>query len=443
MQDIYYGRFIENLTKLWSMNLAIRFVVIFVLLFISKGFAERLSLAELVDIALKNNPETEKVWWNTKRAQAALGISKSTLYPTFDAKGLVTHGREVKFPNGPNTVFTNYGVELCLNYLLFDFGERTATIQAAREALKAANWSSDFAIQRIIFIVSANYYEYLNAKELLKTRKRSLKDAELIYESAKDLHLSGLRCQTDLSTSKAALAQIQMELAVAKAQVTISYGKLMTSLGLPIESKLKFQLMPEGIKKNLFSKGAAQLISLANSQRADLLAKQANVGEMNALATRANRARFPKLRAIGQGGWLEYTKHQGNGYNYVVGLTLDVPVFKGFERIYQKRLAYADAEMSSAELHELQNAIALEIITHTSTVQASQEVLSWSEEYLSEAQKSYDGALESYQSGLQSIFDLLQAQRNLAHARIKKAQAATEWLVSLAQLAFATGSLTQ
>lgn len=430
-----------NLVILCTMKLLLH--VVFVLLIMHSGFSERLSLAELVDIALKNNPETEKVWWNTKRAQAALGISKSTLYPFFDAKALAMHGREVKFPNGPNTIFTNYGAEVCLNYLLFDFGERKSTIQAAREALKAANWSADFSIQKIVFTVSANYYEYLNAKELLKTCKCSLQDAQLIYDSAKDLHLSGLRCQTDLSTSKAALAQIQMELAVAKARVAISYGKLLTSLGLPIETKLKFQLMPEGLENPFFSEGISQLISVAESQRADLIAKQANVGEMNALATRASRARFPKLRAMGQGGWLEYTKHQGNGYNYVVGLTLDVPVFKGFERIYQKRLAYANAEMSSAELHELQNAIALEIITYSSTVRASQEALAWSEEYLCEAQKSYDGSLESYQSGLQSIFDLLQAQRNLADARIKKAQARTEWLISLAQLAFATGSITR
>src|SRR5580692_4903981 len=98
--------------------------------------AERLSLAELIDLALKNNPETEKVWWNAKRAQAALGIAKSDYYPKLNGQAAATHGREVKFPTGPNTTYTYFSGELSLNYLLLDFGERSATISAAKEALK-------------------------------------------------------------------------------------------------------------------------------------------------------------------------------------------------------------------------------------------------------------------------------------------------------------------
>src|SRR5947209_6879794 len=120
----------------------------------TSAFGEALSLAELVDIALQNNPHTAKAWAYTKRAEAIVGVAKSSYYPWLDASGSANHGREVKFPNGPNTTYSFYSGELCLTYLLYDFGERSAAVQATKEALKAANWSSDFTIQRIIYKVA-------------------------------------------------------------------------------------------------------------------------------------------------------------------------------------------------------------------------------------------------------------------------------------------------
>lgn len=404
--------------------------------------AEPLSLVELVDIALENNPETEKAWANTKQAQAILGIAKSANYPTLDAKASVNHGREVKYPNGPDTVFTFGSAELFLNYLLYDFGERKATIQAMKEALLAARWGADFTMQQVIYKVSSSYYEYLYAQEVLQVQLASLQDMQTIFESAEDLYKAGLRCATDLHTSKAEVAQQQMDLAQQRAQVAIAYGKLLTNLGLPIQTTLEIQTNPEGREYPHFEEGIAQLLTLAEEQRADLMAKKAKLAEMRYLVKKANRAPWPKLRGEGQGGWLEYTKHQGNGYNYNTGISLDIPLFKGFEYTYNKHLALANEQLTVAELKELHDAIAFEVLSYSESVKASKEALKWSGSFMEESLQSYEGSLESYKAGLQNIFDLIQAQRSLAEARMKKAQARTQWLVSLAELAFATGTTT-
>jgi outer membrane protein len=401
---------------------------------------EELSLAELIDIALKNNPETQKVWSNVKRAEAIVGIARSKEYPQLDAQGSVTHAREVKFPNGPDTTFTSYGGELNLNYLLCDFGENRAAVRATKEALKASKWESDFVMQKVISEVAMSYYELLNAQELLESRLSSLSDAQSILESAKELRDAGLRSENDYITAKAAVSEIRMHLAQQKAAAAIAYGKLMTSLGVSIETQLEVQTKPEGIQNPLFEQGIEALLLEAQEKRTDLMAKKASLADMHARVDRAKRAPYPKLRALGQGGWLEFGKHQGNGYNYSAGLALEVPVFKGFEYTYQKRQALADVEMSAAELISLQNAISLEVLNYSEKVKASTEAMRYSEEFFADSLQSYDNSLESYKAGLINIFDLLQTQRFLADARNKKAQARTEWLVSLSLLAFATGS---
>jgi outer membrane protein len=405
-------------------------------------FGDPLSLAELIDIALKNNPETEKVWSNVKRAQAVVGIAKSGEYPHLNASGTLNHAREVKFPNGPNTTFTSYGAELNLDYLLFDFGETRAAVRATKEALQSAKWWADFAIQKIISEVASNYYEYLNASQLLETKGDSLRDARMILDAADDLCHAGLRSSNDFITAKAAVAEVRMNVAQQEADAAIAYGKLLMSLGLPVETSLQVQTLPEGMQNPLFKEGIPILIQSAEEHRADLMAKQSALSEMNARVDRAKRAPLPKLRALGQGGWLEYGKHRGNGYNYSAGIALGVPLFQGFEYSYQKRQTLAEAEITAAELRELQNMIALEVLSYSETVKAAEITMQYSEEFFEDAFKSYDCSLESYKAGLINIFDLLQSQRFLADARNKKAQARTVWLVSLAQLAFATGSLS-
>lgn len=402
-----------------------------------------LSLSELVDIALKNNPQTEKTWANVKRAQANVNLQKGPLYPHLDAQGSVTHAREVKFPNGPDTTFTSYGGELNLNYLLCDFGETYAAVRAAKEGLKAAKWGADFTIQKVIAEVATNYYELLNARELLETKESSLCDAKMILEAVQELRKAGLRSENDLITVKAAVAEIMMGLSQQKASAAIAYGKLLTVLAVPIDSQLEIQTKPEGMSNPLFKEGIQTLLTTAQEKRADLMAAQAALDGMDERVTRAKRAMLPKLRVLGQGGWLEYGKHRGNGYNYSAGVALDVPLFKGFEYISQKRIAIAEADNTAAELKELQNAISLEVLTYSESVKAAEEIVHYSEEFFADALRAYDGALESYKAGLINIFDTLQAQRSLADARNRKAQANTAWLVSLAQLAFAIGSINQ
>ncbi|MES2198560.1 MAG: TolC family protein [Chlamydiota bacterium] len=266
------------------------------------------------------------------------------------------------------------------------------------------------------------------------------KDAQLICESAAELHKAGLRSVTDLDASKTMAAEIRMEIVQQKARVAITYGKLLTSMGLSMKTTLDVQTSPQGIQKQLFAESLDTLISIAESQRADLFAKKSEIAEAKERMKKANRAPLPKVRTFGQGGWLEYAKHQDSGYNYNAGISLDIPLFKGFEYTYKKKLALAEEESSVASLRELKDSIILDILIYSESAKAAQESLVLSDSYLEEATKSYEGSLESYKAGLQSVFDLIQMQRSLTNARMKKTTAKTLWLVSLAELAFATGS---
>ena len=61
----------------------LRTIAVFFLFFMSSlgavDFDRPLSLGELVDVALENQPATKLAWWNAKRAAAAVGNEKADI----------------------------------------------------------------------------------------------------------------------------------------------------------------------------------------------------------------------------------------------------------------------------------------------------------------------------------------------------------------------------
>lgn len=398
-----------------------------------------MTLSEMVDIALKNNPETRQAWWNAQRAAAGLGIAKSSYYPKVSINANASHGRDFKFINGPDVNYTILRADLVLSFILYDFGERAATVDSAKMALLAANWQTDWSLQKVMVRVLENAYSTLNAQEVLQANLISLGEAEKLHGIAKELNRVGLNSVTDIYTSQATLSQMQIEVAQQKANLDIQKGKLAAALGLPADTSL--QLAPINELNPPPSQKTAELIDLAKQQRADLMAKQARVCEQVAREQKARSGYFPKVSFSGRGGADHAVHDKTNGLNYEVRLNLDLPLFNGFETFYQNVAAYADTKISLEELARLELEIALEVLTYSRQFQAAQEMLCFAEDNLKNAANAFEGVLDKYKAGKERIAEVSNAQRQLATARVRHSDIKTKWLVSLANLAYATGTL--
>src|SRR3989338_6876898 len=88
------------------------------------NISKPLALAELVDIAISNNPATRWSWQNTQLAVAVEKQAESALYPSLDLSATAT--REKTTANQPSYDVNEleYGPAFKITYLLFDFGGR-------------------------------------------------------------------------------------------------------------------------------------------------------------------------------------------------------------------------------------------------------------------------------------------------------------------------------
>lgn len=94
-----------------------------------------LSLADVVEYALCNNPQTRETWANAKAQAAQLGIAESAYLPTLSSSASTSRNRSATA--GQQNINSQSSAGLSLNYLLYDFGSRGAALENAEETLNA------------------------------------------------------------------------------------------------------------------------------------------------------------------------------------------------------------------------------------------------------------------------------------------------------------------
>src|SRR5438874_6610892 len=147
------------------------------------------NLAELIDIAERNNPDARVAWERARQAAAAVGLSESAYYPYLAASAAAGYDRAfIPFPtlavdkaklltgpplaavsiSGGSSLVTEarvYRGELSAKWLLLDFGERSAVVASAKEQLMMANVGFNATHQKIVFQVKDRFYKLGTARQ--------------------------------------------------------------------------------------------------------------------------------------------------------------------------------------------------------------------------------------------------------------------------------------
>lgn len=417
---------------------------------------EDLDLPDLLDIALRNHPQTKLAWAQARAAAFAVGMAESALYPVIedvvnvgvsDIKGAnvrnvagSTNNTTTGF-NAPG--YTNWIVnDLTFSYLILDFGGREASIQSARFALQALDWTQNRVLQQVIFTVIQGYYNYINAKEMLQARIDDLNNAKINLDLAKALFEGGLNRRVDVLQAQANYENAELILITAQSQVKINLGTLAFSLGIPPSSCFEAKNFPAHFPVNEIAETIDELMCIAKDKRPDLASAYATVLQTQADYRSSLSAGMPTLTANVQLVGTHYWDHSRlDGHNDNGAISLNIPLFSGFFYENQIRQAKENIKAARANLEELENSAMHDVVTSYYNFETAKKSLVYSEEYLKSAQEAYDLSLEAYRNGVGSMVDLLAALATLSEARATRITNRTNWAVSLFNIAFSVGTL--
>jgi len=396
----------------------------------------QLSLVDVVDLALRNNPATRASWAQARAAASLFGSARGAYYPTVDAFADVSRVQSPATLQRSAGKRTEYGPSIDLNYLLFDFGGRSGSVESARQSLFAANLAHNATLQNTVLQAEVAYFTYMATSALLSAERSAVAQARTSLTAAERRNTVGLATIADVLQARTVLSQEQLNLETIQGSLQAARGSLASALGLPANLPFELEPLPTEIPVGKISLSVDSVINEALRNRPDLAGARAQAAAAGAQVRVARAAALPSVVV---GGNSNPPTFAGPSYSMSVGLA--IPIFNGFSRQYNIAAARAQADAAVAFADQTRQQVITQVFVSYYALQTAEQRVATSDELLASAEQSVQVAAGRYREGVGSIIDLLTAQTALANARAQQVQSRWQWYTALAQLARDAGVL--
>ena len=295
---------------------------------------QQLALADVVDLALRNNPATRASWAQARASADLLGSARGQYYPAINGAATLARIQSPATGTRPAGTRTETAPTITLTYLLADFGGRSGSIERARQTLFAASLSHNATLQNTVLQAEAAYFTYMATVALLGAERSAIAEARANLNAAQQRFKVGLATIADVLQAKTALSQEQLNLETTQGNLQAARGGLAAALGLPANLPFDLAPMPATIPVGMISVSVDSVINAALRNRPDLAAARAQAAAAAAQVRVARSAEFPSL-TLGSNAARTYSSPQTfAGPSYSVTLGLAIPLFNGFSRQY-------------------------------------------------------------------------------------------------------------
>jgi outer membrane protein TolC len=334
-----------------------------------------------------------------------------------------------------------YQSELTMKWLLFDFGQREATISAAREGLLIANVAFNATHQRVVFDVSQSFYAYNLARESTKVAESALETARTVDSAVQARVANGLATQPESLQAKQQLAQAQFNLEKARGSERNAFVDLMNSIGLSPSLPIRITESFAGSVEINLETPLSSLVIRALSQRPDLVVSLGKVRAAEDKIKAIKASYFPRISALANLGYgMERTSLMGNTFDdsqptFGAGLGFELQVFDGFLR------DRAELEAASAELERTRDAAVQQVWKSYIDLRTAIRSGVAAAALLKSSQGAYDAVLASFKLGFSTYTDVVTNETKLTSARNSVFETQSAIHQAATALAYAMGEL--
>jgi outer membrane protein len=432
------------------------------------------SLAELIDIAEMNNPQTHIAWERAKQAADRLGIARSAYYPVLSGIAAFGDQRIINpfpiplAPRGYTMVEIPAVVpEVALDYLLFDFGKREAKVDQATAEKLAAAAGFIRANQTVAFRVASAYYKLQTAQERLAAARDTLKTAQTTQDAAEARLSNGRATKPDVLNARAVTAQATFDMESADGDEKIARVALTEAIGA--EPSPNIQIDSHSANSNsadsqaddsrareqdktplpqLLTMTIDALIDRATTDRPDLIAQAQEIRAADQEIRAAKSEYLPSVKLSGNGAFTSVWPTTDYGQlgpasqaTWAVQLGVEWRLFDGGARKNQLAIAQSKSREARDELREKQDQATREVWTAYIGFRTAMRKEQAARALLDSANESYSASLEAYKYGVENIIDVVNAEKQLAQARLSSVGARSELFLEAVDLEFSTGNL--
>lgn len=395
--------------------------------------ATALTAIDAVDLALCNHPQTREVWASARVQAALVGVAKAAWLPNLDGSASVTR---FQYDDAP---FNRRTAALTLSWLLVDFGQRSANVENAQQLLNAAAATQDATVQSLFLAALQSYYSAQATQAAVISATEAERAARESFQAADTRYGVGVATPADRLQAQTALSQATLNRIRAEGDARNALGALANALGFGAQQQIVLAELPALPAELAFQKEVDAMIAEAQARRPDLKAAEAQLKAAEASVDLARAQGRPTISLAAGPIWQNSAGVVTQGGS--IGLTLNVPIFAGFDTTYRVRSAAAQADVRAAQRDRIRNQIALDVWKSYQSLTTATQSLTTTADLVASAEQSERVALGRYKAGVGTVLDLLNAQSALASARLQRIQAQLDWNVYRATLAQSVGAL--
>ena len=403
---------------------------------------EELTLPDLIQIGICNNPTLNRSYMSVKSSEAAYGKAKSAYLPTVSADGSISQSN-IKTEDEKTKKTNPYSGNVALSWLVYDFGGRSAKTEQMKAYLETAEFSYNASLHDTVLAINQAYFDLLSAQEVLKSSQESEKSFKKSYEESKRRFDLGLVSASDKLLAKTTYENSRLDVVQAGNFLKKSQGTLAILLNLSPDTELKVATPPkkdDDITKLETDETVQEMMETALALRPELKGKKSELTAAEHQISIAKAGALPSLSAgAGAGYGDSWKRHNLYEVNTSVGLNLSVPLFNGFSDVYNIAKAKYDYRQAVLSVVETQDSVRQDVWNSYQDYKTATEAYRISQTLLESATENERVAFKSYQVGKGSILELLTAGSQLASAKQQVIVAFYSVLTSKANLYRAIG----
>lgn len=406
-----------------------------------------LTLSKTMELALKNNNDLKISFLNKSIADEKVSEAwGSAVMP--DISGNINYRKALKkgvfnieapgfsgsFPVGTDNTMT---ASLNLEQPLFS-GAAFIGIRVAQTYSDIAATYYESAKNELKVQVKQAYYSYLLAQEVVKLSKQNLTLAEDNLKNTQSLYRAGMISEYDLVRAGVQVQNLIPEIQSAENAVKVAENLIKLITGLNMENRISISDSLTYTVQTLsefedYYERIMQANPLIKGSELETLFRDDAV-------TARFAQHFPTLSLFGS--WqTEAQEDDGRAFSNwrynsssSIGLTLKIPIFKGFQTSSIVEQAKLDYQIALENHDKTKRVLSNQLNDLMGTIERDKQRLEAYKAAINQADLAYSIAVKRYNTGLSTQLEVVDAMVSLTRAKVNYLTAIYDYRISLAKL---------
>ena len=428
-------------------NMLKKLIIIIVLFFLvlaqqPVNAAERLTLRECIDLAIKNQPTIKAAQEKVNAGQGRVTQASSPYLPQVSASTGYAESHSLGGALG-DSITKSYTTSLSVNQMLYDFGRSGNTLDAARLGSRSAERDADRVVSEVILNVKQSYYALLAARKLMVVAQKTLEQAESHLRQAEAFFRVGSKPRFDVTRAEVEVNDARLGIINANNSVRLRTIGLHNAMGVDPGNEIEIE---DVLSAPVVIPPIEQALEESVKGRPEVLKIEADIETARATAKAEESDYLPSLSVTGAYNWAHGTAEMGmfkgdiqNSWN--AGITLTLPLFEGGITKGKVSEARANLRALEAQRDTLKQSILMELHQAYADIESATARIAVMESSLKNARDNLELAQGRYEAGVGAYIEVTDAQVASVNAETNHVQALYDYQLAAARLFKAMGKM--